>query len=212
MRGAGSGQAARNGVLEAEAVEQELRKVGAQQPREAHARGHNRRRRGELRRDRQRERDCDAAGDERARQIWQQQAHPARASVCCDFSSMHALLSQDIKAGTSRKGGNGKPRQACRTWRETNRGRGSAGREEGECGGREHGAEGLGRVALHQAPLPEDLEAEGEDDDAQEAHQPVARAPGPAAALVSGNKQRHCSAPLHTPGCISLLGLLCYLV
>ena len=47
-----------------------LREVGAQQAGEADAGGHNRRGRGQLRRDGQRKRDRDAAGDQRARQIW----------------------------------------------------------------------------------------------------------------------------------------------
>ena len=70
------------------------------------------------------------------------------------------------------------------TWREADGVRGRSGPEQREGGRDGRGAEDLGRVAPHQAPLPEDLEAEGEDDDAQEAHQPVARAPGGARALI----------------------------
>ena len=77
---------------------------------------------------------------------------------------------------------------AGRTRREADGVRGPAGGEEREHGRGKDGAEDLGRVAPHQTPLPEDLEAEGQDDHAQEAHQPVARAVRSAGTLARGTK------------------------
>ena len=65
------------------------------------------------------------------------------------------------------------------TWRQAHGPRCKGGGEERERRRQGGGAEDLGRVALHEAALAKDAEAEGQDDNAQEAHKQVARAHHP---------------------------------
>lgn len=69
------------------------------------------------------------------------------------------------------------------TWGEPDGMRKGGCGEKGEGGAEGGGAENLGRVAHHEAALAVNSEAEGQNDDAQEAHQHIAAAHGQSGAL-----------------------------
>ena len=84
------------------------------------------------------------------------------------------------------------------TWSEA-QASGKGGRsKQGEGRADDGASEDLGRVSDHEPALPKDPEAEGEDDDAQEAHQDVAATEGSSHPLPikTGTDQLSCPAQL----------------